>query len=116
MPQLIEIPLSEGAPLPFFDVQAVLDGVTYTLQIRWNVRASSWYMDVLDEAGGTVVAGGAGHRLVANWPLGAYRTGRQPPGAFLCEDTSGQDLDPALADLGTRCRLLYFTASELGVG
>lgn len=114
MPLRLDIPLSEGAPLPFFDFQVPLDGVTYTLQVRWNVRASSWYMDVLDEQGQVVFL--AGLRLAANWPLAAYNTGRSPPGSFVVMDTAGEGADPDIASLGIRHVLLYWTAAELGLG
>jgi hypothetical protein len=114
VPLRVDIPLSEGAPLPFFDMQAPLDGVTYTLQFRWNVRASSWYMDVLDEQSETVFL--AGLRLCSDWPLAAYITGRSPPGGFVVVDSTGQGADPDVASLGVRHRLLYFTAAELAGG
>ncbi len=95
----------------FFNIQAPLDGVTYTLQFRWNVRLSSWFMDVLDEQGINVLL--AGLRLVINWPLALYQTGRTPPGDFLVFDTSGVGIDPGLNDLGDRCRLWYFSQGEL---
>ena len=96
-----------------FTTQAVLDGVTYTLQFAWNVRLSSWFMDVLDSQGIEVLQ--TGLRLVANWPLAAYTTGRSPPGAFVALDTSGAGADPALLDFGGRVKLKYFTAAELGL-
>lgn len=107
----LTIPIVPGDA--FFDLQAVLDGVTYTLQFRWNVRLEAWFMDILDEQGVTMLL--AGLRLVANWPLGAYNTGRQPPGAFVAFDTSGEGLDPGLDDLGDRVQLKYFTAEDLGL-
>lgn len=113
MPLRIEIPLSEGAPLPFFDFQVPLDGATYTLQIRWNVRASSWYMDVLNEQSDVVYI--AGLRLCADWPLAAYNTGRRPEGGFVLVDSAGEGADPDIASLGVRHRLMYFTAAELGL-
>jgi hypothetical protein len=114
MPLRIDIPLSEGTPLPFFDMQAPLEGVTYTLQFRWNVRNSSWYMNVLDEQSETVFI--AGIRLVSNWPLAAYNTGRSPPGSFVVVDTGGEGADADISSLGIRHLLLYFTAAELGLG
>lgn len=113
MPLAIDIPLSEGAPLPNFDMQAPLEGVNYTLQIRWNVRVAAWYMDVLDEAAEVVLL--AGIKLVTSWPLAAYVPGRQPPGAFVISDTNGEGLEPDLAGLGVRWTLLYYTAAELGL-
>lgn len=114
MPLLIEIPLSQGAPLPFFDCQQPLDGVTYTLQIRWNVKFSSWFMNVLDEQSQTVYL--AGIRLCADWPLAAYKAERTPPGCFVLRDTLGEGADPDILSLGVRHQLRYFTAAELGIG
>lgn len=99
--------------LPFFDLQAVLDGTTYTLQFRWNVRCSAWFMDVLDETADNVLVGGL--QLVVDFPLGVYQTGRNPPGVFMLIDASGLGLDPGINDLGQRVRLLYFTAAALGL-
>jgi hypothetical protein len=113
MPLQIDIPLSEGAPLPFFDMQASLEGVTYTLQFRWNVRNSAWYLDVLDEAGESILV--AGVKVVADWPLSAYTVDRQPPGVFIAADTTGTGTDPALTDFGVRVVLLYYTSTELGL-
>jgi uncharacterized protein DUF6983 len=113
VPLEIDIPLSEGAPLPFFDMQTSLESVTYTLQFKWNVRAASWYLDVLDEAGVTYLT--AGLKLVADWPLGAYRANRQPPGAFAIVDSGGEDADPDDLSLGVRHKLVYFTSAELGL-
>lgn len=106
----IEIPLRND--LPFFDLQTVLDDVTYTLEIRWNTRAEAWFMNVLDIEG--IVVYQAGLKLVANWMTSAYTTGRNPPGSFFLLDTSGQGEEPGEEDLGDRHKLLYFTASEIG--
>lgn len=108
------IPLDAAAGLPYFDLQARLDDVTYTLSVRWNVRAAAWYLDIWDEQGVTLFA--AGVRLVVNYPLCNYLTGRQPPGALVAVDTSGQGIDPGLGDLGgssARVQLYYATAVEL---
>jgi hypothetical protein len=108
------VPLDGVEGLTYFDAQAPLDGVTYTLSFRWNVRASGWYLDIWDETGTVLYV--AGVRVVANYPLCAYFTGRQPPGHLVFVDTSGQGLDPGLSDLGSasaRVQLYYLTAAEL---
>jgi len=109
MPQRIQL----RDDLPFFDLQVTLESVTYTLEFRWNVRAGKWFMSVLDETSNTVLQAAA--KVVANWPLFAYVTGRQPAGAFLAFDTTGAGLDPGLNDLGNRVQLIYFTTAELGL-
>lgn len=113
MPFLIEIPLSNGAPLPFFDIQTSLEAVTYTLQFRWNVRAAAWFMDVFNETADTLLMPGI--KLVATWPLAAYHSNRQPPGAFIVVDSAGEDVDPDDLSLGVRHSLVYFTSTELGL-
>lgn len=110
------VPLDAAAGLPYFEAKALLDGVIYTLVFRWNVRASAWYLDIWDEQGdqGTLFA--AGVRVVCNYPLCAYFTGRQPPGHLVAVDTSGQGLDPGIDDIGgptARVRLYYMTAAEV---
>ena len=99
--------------LPYFDLQVTLDSVTYTLTFRWNVRAAAWFVGVASEDGQTVYT--VGSRLVADFPFLLRRTGRQPAGWLLCADTSGQGLDPGIADLGTRCQVFYLTAADLGL-
>lgn len=109
---VIPLPGNTG-DLPFFDLQAVLDGVTYTLQFRWNVRLGAWFVTVLDGEGATVIVGDTALRVA--FPLNAYFTGRQPPGAFVLMDTAGAGVDPGLVDLGQRFKLVYFTAAALGL-
>jgi hypothetical protein len=107
------VPLDGVEGLPYFDAQATLDGVTYTLSFRWNVRAQAWYLDIWDELGTTLYE--AGVRLVANYPLCAYFSGRQPAGNLVAVDTSGQGIDPGLNDLGgpsARVQLYYLTTAE----
>lgn len=107
---MVTIPLVNITNLAFFSVQALLDGVTYTLSIRWNVRASGWFMDVLNEAGDTVLV--AGIRLVGGAALSFERTGRPYPGCFGMYDTSNSGLDADFSNLGSVVLLQYFEASD----
>lgn len=95
-----------------FDVQVALEGATYTLEFRWNVRLGAWFMALLDSQGTTPIA--VGLRLVANWYLDAYSVGG-PPGRFAALDTSNLNTDPGFDDLGTRVQIVYSTAAELGL-
>lgn len=98
----------------FFDLQVVLDGVTYTLEFRWNVRLGAWFLAVLDAEG--VVPFLVGLRLVADWPLALGVVDRQPPGRLMIVDTGaplGQGQDPGFDDLGNRAQMVYFSKSEL---
>jgi len=106
---MVQIPIT--ADTPYFQEVVLLDGVAYTLVFRWNVRANSWYLDILDETGETTYH--AGVRMVVNFPLLLRVTGRKPPGWLVLNDSSGAGLDPGLSDLGTRCLLNYYSTSDL---
>jgi hypothetical protein len=97
--------------LPFYDLQVPLDGVTYTLEFRRNVRVGAWFMNGYDITGTVLYF--AGVKLVADFPLAAYNTARQPAGFFIAKDTSGQGIDPGINDLGVRVQLVYVTVAEL---
>lgn len=97
----------------FFDLQVSLEDVVYTLEFRWNVRASAWFMNILDAEGENMIR--AGLRLVANFPLVPYTAVRVPPGVLALVDTSGANEDPGRDDLGVRHQLFYWTSTELGL-
>lgn len=105
----------EADDTAFFDLQATLDDVTYTLEFRWNDRLQAWFMNVYDAEGATPYQ--LGIRLVADWLLGQYISSRQPTGVFLALDTGapdGEGQDPGFDDLGNRVQLYYVPRSELG--
>lgn len=108
---LLNIPAPQVPPLSFFSVNAVLDGVNYTLEFRWNTYDSRWYVRILDEMGQTILAGDC--RVSADTPIYASSTQRTPPGFLYPFDSSGQALDPGLSDLGARVQLWYITAAEV---
>jgi hypothetical protein len=97
----------------FFDLQATLDDVTYTLEFRWNVRLGAWFMNVLDAEG--VEPSLLGVRLVVDFPLTQNIVDRAPPGFFLALDTGsaeGEGQDPGFDDLGNRVQLWYVPEEE----
>jgi hypothetical protein len=111
------IPIDRTTSKPaHFDLQVALDGVTYTLEFRWNVRASAWFMAVLDAQG--VTAHVVGVKLVVDYPLNRFSPNRTPPGLFMAIDTSatqGMGEDPGFDDLGNRVQIAYLTAADLGL-
>lgn len=109
---MIIVPTGDGVT-PFFDIQITVEGVTYTLEFRWNVRLESWFMAMFDADG--VVPILVGVRLVADWLIGSYHTGVGPSGAFRLFDTTGRGEEPGFEDLGTRHRLEFWTAADLGL-
>lgn len=96
--------------LTHYDEQVTLDGTTYTLEFRWNTRASAWFMNVLTEQADPVIAG---IRIVVDMPLGIRSSDtRRPKGLLFAVDTSGQRRDPGIDDFGTRVFLLYHPLAE----
>lgn len=91
---------------PESTVTTKLEGVVYKLHLRWNVRASAWYLDILDNDDNVLAAS---RKLVCEWPLTVLRDSdpTMPPGVLWCRDTQGQYTDPTLDDLGTRAVLYY---------
>jgi hypothetical protein len=94
--------------LTFYQMQVVLDGVTYTLVFRWNDRESSWYMDILSENEDPIVTS---IKVVIGTYLG-WRSRLGPPGRFLTFDTTNLDKAPDQADLGDRVQLYYVPVGE----
>lgn len=92
-----------GVPDQRLSVQ--LDGLTFQLDLVWNERAGQWFLSVADGAGALF----AGHGLALRTPVFyQYRLGeRAPPGELWCVDTSDQEAEPGLADLGARVVLAY---------
>lgn len=109
------IPINRGVDdTGIFDLQTTLEGVTYTLEFRWNERCEAWFMSVWDVE--RVVPYALGVRLVADFWLSKYTVDRQPSGAFILVDTAspeGQGIDPGFDDLGSRHLLHYETLAEL---
>ena len=92
-------------------VQSVqLEGRSYQMRFYYVDRTSSWYGSIRTAEGDPIISG---QRLTASWHLWAnIPDTRLPPGVFLVEDLSGQDLSPGRDDLGTRVELWYLTAEE----
>lgn len=89
--------------------QTDMDGVTYGLETRWNERAQGWFLRIFDAEGNELLSA---VRIVVGFFLAKRSSDpRMPPGVIVAMDTSGQDLDPGLTDLGARVQLLYFPAT-----
>jgi len=96
---------------PNYRVGTALDGVQYTLDIRWNIRDSAWYMDVLTADGDMIRAG---LKLVLGASIGGRVTDpRFPPGLLRVFDQSHTGVDATLEDMGTRVVVYYFSAQEM---
>jgi hypothetical protein len=97
--------------IPNYRVGTVLDDVQYILDLRWNGRASAWYMDVLavDESpikhGIKLVLGSVLGRRVAD--------SRFPQGTLMAADLTGAGQEAGLDDLGVRVAVFYFSPGEV---
>lgn len=85
--------------------------VPYLFDVRWNVRAAAWFMDIREQ-NETPIA--MGIKIV----LGAY-LGRRcqhalfRDGVFVAEDTTNQGREATFDDLGSRVIVKYIPAVEL---
>lgn len=89
--------------------KALLDGVTFTLRLQWNSRAGTWSMSVADADDVAIVSG---LTIVPAWDLLSLVTDdRRPLGKLMLWRSDGSFAHPALADLGTVCKLYYYEAA-----
>jgi len=105
----LQIPTSQT--LPFYSETVLLEGTSYNLFFKWNVRDSAWYMSIQTSNQVDIVDG---IKIVCDWGLlRRYRSLAVPPGEIVAVDTTGAGIDPGLNDLGTRVILTYVTSPEL---
>lgn len=89
-----------------------LDGATFELELLWVERTPAWYLSVSLEDGTRLLSS---RRLVLGTGITfRYKNPRLPKGDFWLFDTTGQDAEPGLYDLGARVLLLYGAAEDLG--
>lgn len=83
----------------------------YRFAFRWNERAASWYMDVL-ESDDTPIR--MGIRVVLGVRLGRrVADSRFPPGELVARDLSGAGREAKLEDFGTRVVIDYTSPEEV---
>lgn len=106
---VLEIPTD--TTLAHYSEQVELDGASFTLRFLFNDREGFWYFDLFDllgarvRSGIKVTTGTPLLRLVAN----AIR----PPGEIVAIDTTGEDVEAGLGDLGDTVTLTYTEESSL---
>ena len=81
-----DAPASQSSEWVIDDVD--LGGVAWNLRLFWNDRAERWQID-MEEVDGTRRI--LGLRMVPNWPLGWFYTGRCPTGVVLVLMDFGDD-------------------------
>lgn len=84
--------------LPWYQLTITLDGVVYTLSLRYNVRSDNWFMDIQDSAANPIVSGLP--ILIQRSVSGQYAYLAIPPGIFVATDNSGQGTQPTQFSFG----------------
>lgn len=105
------IKLSPGTPN--YRQRTVLDGVEYTLVLRWSQSESRWYLDLRDQTGELLIGC---MKLVVNFPLLRGRRRHVdglPQGELFVADNRPFPADPGLDELGDSHRLEYIDAATL---
>jgi hypothetical protein len=93
-----------------YTVTVRLDGVSFRFDFAWNERGGFWAFILSDAAGEQLMR----RKVVVGLPLTArFVDPRLPPGDFIALDTSGQDVEAGLQDLGDRVQLVYLEAADL---
>jgi len=97
--------------LPAYYYTVALDGINYTISLKFNDRMNKWMITLGDSEGNDIVSNVP---VVVNWPLfDRFRFDGIPPGTVYAYDTSGQNLDPERDELGDRVRLFYLPVADL---
>lgn len=105
----IQLPTLAGRE--WYEFRITLDGVKYTVELRWNARSNRWTFSLRTRDGEPLLVG---RRVVVGMPLLMRGTDpRMPPGDIIAVDQAGLDADPGRDDLGSRVLLMYVTANEL---
>lgn len=109
---IVEIPLNSNDPL--FRIAVPLDGGTYVLDFSWSARSAAWFLDVYLQSDTDPVKILVGQKATVNYPWlrGVVVDGR-PVGELMLFDLNASG-ECGRYDLGTRCRLLYADAAEMG--
>lgn len=107
------LPRSSGVVLVngLYRVGTSIADVPYLFDLRWNVRAAAWFMDLREQNEARIAMG---VKIV----LGAFLGRRtQHPlfrdGVFVAQDTTNQGREATFDDLGSRVLVKYIPAVEL---
>jgi uncharacterized protein DUF6983 len=101
---------------PIYTETVSLDGTAFLLRFAFNVRAASWYLDLVTLDGEVVCAG---IKLVCNWNLLIKcASALRPQGQLLVITATIDSSTPGLLDLlpQGRCSLVYWPAADVAAG
>lgn len=108
MPQVLPLVPSVGD----YTFTTTINGNTYNFRVRWNARASLWFIDVADPSNVPIASGIA---VVLGEPLGISFAYTDPfmTGRFFARDTTGANREATFDDLGLRVIVEYWSLNDL---
>lgn len=94
-----------------YTVGVTLDNRPYVLRMRWNSRDQAWFLDVLAE---NLKPIRTGIKVVLDAALGRECTDPlYPQGVITASDTSNQDREATIDDMGVRVGLFYYNVATI---
>jgi hypothetical protein len=96
---------------PVQRLQAVLDGVTYQIDLTWQSRDQTWRMNFCLADGTPILI--RRPLLSGSWPLAGCVSPLRPTGGLAVVDLGDGYVDPGEFDLGDRVQLIYMTLEEI---
>jgi len=95
-----------------FSVTVALNGVDFTIRLRWLERQEAWYASLYDIDGNSMYLNS---RLSVGYPLflGMELDG-EPTGPFLCIDSDGDITEPTTDSLWDgKTKIVFFEIDDL---
>lgn len=93
-----------------YNFRSTVGGKLYAFEFTWNPRDQSWNMALSDTSGNLLLS----KKVTLNAPMTfRYSNPALPKGEFMAIDTSGQNMEPGLLDLGARVLLAFTDAADL---
>lgn len=91
-----------------FTFRLALDGTFYRFQYKWNLRDTSWYLDIGNDAGEATARNMRmviGEDILA--PHQSQGSDSVPQGVLSVVDTTNQGIEAARDELGARVLVMY---------
>lgn len=94
-----------GNDLPWKKFTIPLDGVIYTLTVRFNVRSNRWILDIADSSNNPILVGIP--VLIERNLTGRYVISGLPLGTLFATDFTNQENQPTRYSFDTTHGLIY---------
>lgn len=106
---IYKIPTSTS--LSYYEMEVVLDGVSYKLEFKYNTRDEAWYLNILDPSD-TILRSGI--KVVNDWGLLIrwQDVDTRPQGEMIAVPNGKTSLPATLTELGEKVILTYLDSDE----